>query len=66
MSIIPQFTILPFSDIELCNSWEIAIFAVSKDGCFERAKTVKIGGANPSNYRFVFQMHNYLTIKYML
>lgn len=31
MTIIPKFTILPFSEIELCNSWEIAIFAVSKE-----------------------------------
>lgn len=54
MTIIPKFTILPFSDIELCNSWEIAIFAVSKDGCFERAGTVKIGGANTSKDGFVF------------
>lgn len=54
MTIIPKSTILPFSDIELCNSRKIATFALSKDGRFERAETVKIGGVNPTNYRFVF------------
>lgn len=54
MTIIPKSTILPFSDIELCNSRKITNFAVSKDGRFERAETVKIGGVTPTNYRFVF------------
>lgn len=31
MTIIPQFTILPFNGIKLCNSRKIAIFAVSKE-----------------------------------
>lgn len=31
MTIIPKSTILPLSDIELCNSRKIATFAVSKE-----------------------------------
>lgn len=41
-------------DKGLCNSRKIATFAVSKDGRFKRAGTVKIEGVNPTNYRFVF------------
>lgn len=50
----------------LRNSWKIANFAVSKDGCFERAGTVKIGGVNPAKSGFVDLKRNLLTIKYML
>lgn len=31
MTIIPKSNILPLSDIELCNSRKIVIFAVSKE-----------------------------------
>lgn len=56
----PQFSLAYFGKnpnfYRLClrNLPEITNFAVSKDGRFERAETVKIGGANTSNYRFVF------------
>ena len=56
----PQFSLAYFGKnphfYHLClrNLPEITNFAVSKDGRFERAETVKIGGANPSKYGFVF------------
>ena len=56
----PQFSLAyfgknpQFHHLYLCNLPEITNFAVSKDGRFERAETVKIGGANPSKYGFVF------------
>ena len=56
----PQFSLAYFGKnpafyhLYLRNLQEITNFAVSKDGRFERAETVKIGGANSSNNRFVF------------
>ena len=63
MTIIPNSHSL---DTGLCNSREIANFAVSKDGCFKRAGTVKIGGVNPAKSGFVDLKRNLLTIRYML
>ena len=56
----PQFSLVYFGKnprfYHLClrNLPEITNFAVSKDGRFERAETVKIEGVNHTNYRFVF------------
>lgn len=52
MTKIPKFTILPFNGIKLCNSRKIAILQSVKNGRFERAETVKIGGANHSQKWF--------------
>lgn len=52
-------------DKGLRNPRKITNFAVSKDGCFERAGTVRFGGANPAKSGFVDLKHNLLTIRYM-
>ena len=70
LSIIPKLkwhgmTIIPNSDsldAVLRNPRKIANFAVSKDGCFERAGTVKIEGVNPAKSGFVDLKRNHLTI----
>lgn len=53
-------------DAGLRNSRKIANFAVSKDGCFERAGIVKFEGVNPVKSGFVDLKRNLLTIRTML
>lgn len=57
MTIIPKSPDLPFflSEIWSCVTRGKSLYLqLVKNGCFERAGTVKIGGATPSKYGFVF------------
>lgn len=54
-----------YLDAGLCNSWEIAIFADSKDGCLERTKPDIFGGVKPSKLGFV-ELDALITIRTML